>query len=112
MSDCLFCRIIRKEIPAKIEYQNDEVTVIHDINPQAPVHVLILPNKHIARVDEAQAGDALLLGRLLLTAKETAQRLGVSDFRLAVNNGEGASQTVFHIHIHLLAGRRFGWPPG
>lgn len=112
MSDCLFCRMIQKEIPAKIEYEDDQVLAIHDIHPQAPQHLLVIPKKHIAKVSEAQAPEAPLLGNLIFQARQIATRRGWEDYRLVFNNGEGAGQSVFHIHLHLLAGRRMAWPPG
>ncbi len=112
MSDCLFCRMVRKEIPAKIEFENEEVLAIHDINPQAPHHLLVIPKKHIAKISEMETGDASAAGNVVLQAKEIAARRGWEDYRLVFNNGAGAGQSVFHIHLHLLAGRRMTWPPG
>ncbi|MDP3919830.1 MAG: histidine triad nucleotide-binding protein [Candidatus Omnitrophota bacterium] len=112
MSDCLFCKISNKEIPAKVEYEDDDLIVIHDINPQAAVHILLIPKRHIDRIDALQDGDAGLMGTLLIRAKDLAQKNGWEDFRLVFNNGAAAGQTVFHIHMHLLTGRPMGWPPG
>lgn len=112
MSDCLFCRMIDKQIPAKIEYEDEGVFAIHDINPQAPVHLLIMPKKHIARVDEMDCSDISVLGNLIFQAKQIASQKGWTDFRLVFNNGLQSGQSVFHIHLHLLAGRRMTWPPG
>ena len=108
MSDDLFIKIINREIPADIIYETDEVLAFRDINPQAPVHVLVIPKKGIPRLVDAQPEDQDLLGHLMLAAGKVAEQLGVADaFRLVVNNGEGAGQTVFHLHLHILAGRTF-----
>ena len=109
----LFSRIIAREIPADIVYEDDLCLAFRDINPQAPTHVLIIPKKEIARLIDAKEEDQVLLGHLLLAAGKIARQLNVGDaFRLAVNNGEQAGQSVFHLHLHLLAGRPFRWPPG
>ena len=109
----LFSRIIAHEIPADIVYEDDLCLAFRDINPQAPTHVLVIPKKEIPRLADAQAEDQALLGHLLLAAGKIARQLGVEDaFRLAVNNGAQAGQSVFHLHLHLLAGRPFHWPPG
>lgn len=114
MSNCLFCRIAAGEIPAKIVYQDEDVVAFHDINPQAPLHVLVIPRKHIATINDLEADDAALVGKLFLTAKRIAAEAGyaASGYRVAMNCGADAGQTVFHIHLHLLAGRALGWPPG
>lgn len=113
MSACVFCRIVRGEVQARVVHQDDDVTAFHDINPRAPVHVLIVPNRHISGVAEVEAEDEPVLGRLLNVARQLAEQLGVADgYRLVVNNGPLAGQTVFHLHVHLLGGRAFGWPPG
>ncbi len=113
-SDCLFCKIIAGIIPATIVHKDDRLTAIRDINPQAPTHVLILPNRHIASVAEAEAGDEPLLGALLRTAGQLAEKDGLmpGGYRLVVNTGPDAGQSVFHLHVHLLGGRRMRWPPG
>ena len=109
----IFTKIINREIPAKIVYEDDLCLAFHDVNPQAPTHVLLIPKKEIPRLVDAQPEDAALLGHLMLTANKIAQQLGVGDaFRLAVNNGADAGQSVFHLHLHILAGRAFKWPPG
>lgn len=109
----IFSKIITREIPAKIVYEDDLCLAFHDVNPQAPIHVLLIPKKEIPRLVDATAEDAALLGHLMLTANKIAQQLGVGDaFRLAVNNGADAGQSVFHLHLHILAGRAFTWPPG
>jgi len=114
MSDCIFCRIAAGEIPANIAVQNDEIVAFHDVDPRAPVHVLIIPRKHIAGVNDLKEGDAPLIGRMYLMARDLAQKLGVSEtgYRLVLNTGPEAGQSVWHIHLHLLGGRRMTWPPG
>ena len=109
----IFSKIIAREIPADIVYEDELCLAFRDINPQAPVHVLVIPKKEIARLVDATAEDQALLGHLMLAANKVAQQLGVSDaFRLVVNNGAEVGQSVFHVHVHVLAGRRFRWPPG
>ncbi len=109
----IFTKIINREIPAKIVYEDELCLAFHDVNPQAPTHVLLIPKKEIPRLVDATAEDAALLGHLMLTANKIAQQLGVGDaFRLVVNNGADAGQSVFHLHLHILAGRAFKWPPG
>lgn len=109
----LFERIIAREIPADIVYEDERCIAFRDINPQAPLHVLVCPKQPLPKVGDAVATDAELLGHLLLQAAAIAAREGHAEaFRLVVNNGAGAGQTVFHLHVHLLAGRHFGWPPG
>lgn len=109
----LFERIIAREIPAKIEHEDDRCIVIHDIEPQAPVHLLIIPKIVIPRVGEATADQAALLGHLLLTAGVVARKLKLGrGFRLVINHGPDACETVPHLHVHLLAQRQLGWPPG
>lgn len=109
----LFSKIIRREIPADIVYEDELCLAFRDINPQAPLHVLIIPKQEIARLTDAGAGDQALLGHLMLAAGNIARELGVEKaFRVVVNNGADAGQSVFHLHLHLLAGRPFHWPPG
>lgn len=112
MSDTLFGKIIDREIPADIIYEDEQALAFRDINPQAPVHFLVIPKKPLAKLSDAQDDDQALLGHLLLVARRVAAEQGLTDFRLNVNNGAGASQTVFHLHIHVLGGRSFAWPPG
>lgn len=114
MSNCLFCRIAAGEIPAKLAYEDDDVLAFHDINPQAPLHVLIIPRKHIAMINDIQPEDADLVGKLTLAAKKIAADAGYADegYRAVMNCGADAGQSVFHIHLHLLAGRHLSWPPG
>lgn len=112
----LFEKIIAREIPAQIIYEDADCFAINDINPQAPVHVLIIPRQVIPRVGDATFADQSVLGALLIAAGKIAQQLGVSDpaqgFRLVINHGRDAGETVPHMHLHLLAGRELGWPPG
>jgi histidine triad (HIT) family protein len=108
MTDTIFGKIISGEIPADFLYEDEHCIAINDIHPQAPVHVLVIPKRAIARLVDAQADDQALLGHLMLAAGKVAAQLGVADaFRLIVNNGAGAGQTVFHLHLHILAGRGF-----
>ena len=109
----LFQKIIDKEIPADIIYEDDLSLVFKDINPQAPTHLLIIPKKPIVKVEDASEADKELLGHLMWVAGEVAREIGVEDaFRLVINNGAKAGQSVFHLHLHLLSGRSFSWPPG
>lgn len=113
MSDCLFCKIGKKEIPSKMVFENESMFAIRDINSQAPVHLLIIPRKHVAQINDLGGSDTELLGRLMLTAKELAIQEKIDDgYRLVFNNGAKAGQSIFHIHLHLLGGRRMTWPPG
>jgi histidine triad (HIT) family protein len=112
-NETIFSKIIRKEIPATIVYEDDVCLAFKDIHPQAPTHVLIIPKKPIAKLSDSTAEDQALLGHLMLAAGKIAALLGVENaFRIAINNGAGAGQTVFHLHLHLLAGRPFQWPQG
>ena len=109
----LFERIIAREIPGRIEHEDEHCIVLHDIQPQAPVHLLIVPKKAIPRVGEATSGDQAVLGHLLLVAGQVARKLNLTHgFRLVVNNGPHACESVPHLHIHLLAQRQLSWPPG
>jgi histidine triad (HIT) family protein len=113
MDDCLFCKISRKEIPAKLVYENEELFAFEDIQPQAPAHILICPRKHLGSLTEAVAEDAAMLGRLqLIAAKLAVERQLTGGYRTVFNNGPGAGQSVSHLHLHLLGGRAFRWPPG
>jgi len=113
MADTIFGKIIRREIPADVVYEDELCLAIRDVNPQAPIHVLIIPKQPLAKLSDAGADDQALLGHLLLTANKVAGKLGVGDaFRLIVNNGARAGQSVFHLHLHVLAGRPLNWPPG
>ena len=109
----IFGKIIKREIHADIVYEDDQCLAFRDVNPQAPTHVLLIPKKEIARLADATAEDQALLGHLMVTAGKIARELGVDDaFRLVVNNGADAGQSVFHLHLHIIAGRGFRWPPG
>jgi len=113
MSDTLFAKIIDRQIPADIVYEDELCLAFKDINPQAPVHVLLVPKEPIDMLASAQPKDQALLGHLLLAAGRIARQLKVDDaFRLVINNGEASGQSVFHVHLHILAGRPFRWPPG
>ncbi len=114
MEGCIFCRIIAKEVSSKIAYEDEDVVAFHDINPQAPVHVLIVPRRHIPTLNEATEEDVAVLGKMLLVAQKLAKELAVADsgYRLVLNTNRGAGQSVFHIHLHLLGGRLLHWPPG
>ncbi len=113
MTDTLFSKIINREIPADIVYEDDLCLAFHDITPQAPVHILIIPKQAIVKIADAAESDQSLLGHLLLKARVIAKEQGYEDaFRLVINNGSAAGQTVFHLHVHILAGRQFNWPPG
>ena len=114
MSDCLFCKIIEGSIAADIVFENDDVLAFRDVNPKAPTHILIIPRKHISTTNDLTENHELVMGRLFSAAKIIATQEGVSDdgYRMVVNCNENAGQTVFHIHMHLLAGRSMSWPPG
>ena len=114
MSDCLFCRIIERDIPAEILYEDDQVVALRDIHPQAPVHVLVIPRKHLANLEAAQAEDEALIGHICTVAAELARRdkLAESGYRLVANVGPDAGESVNHLHFHLLGGRHMVWPPG
>ena len=113
MADTIFGRIIRKEIPARIEHDDDLCLAFHDVAPQAPVHVLVIPKKPIPSLAEAEAGDEALLGHLVMVATHLARKLELTDgYRLVINCGRNGGQSVDHLHVHLLGGRALGWPPG
>ncbi|NMC73841.1 MAG: histidine triad nucleotide-binding protein [Geobacteraceae bacterium] len=114
MDGCIFCRIIAGEVPARTVYEDEHLVVIEDISPVAPLHLLIIPRKHIVNSLEVREEDAFLIGRAFQVAAEIARENGVAEdgFRIVNNTNAGAGQTVFHIHFHLLAGRKFSWPPG
>lgn len=114
LSDCLFCKITKKEIPAKVVFEDDTLMAIEDINPAAPVHILLMPKKHIASLAEVTAEDETLLGHIQTVASQLARQLELAEqgYRLVSNCGELGGQTVMHLHYHLLGGRHFGWPPG
>lgn len=112
--DCIFCKIVAREIPANIVYQDDRLTAFRDVNPQAPVHILIVPNEHIPSAFELEPEHDPVIGEMVRAAAVLAEREGVarSGFRLVFNTGPDAGQTVHHIHLHLLGGRHMRWPPG
>ncbi|ELS33460.1 MULTISPECIES: histidine triad nucleotide-binding protein [Pseudanabaena] len=112
MSETIFSKIIKREIPATILYEDDLALAFRDVNPQAPVHFLVIPKKPIIKLSEATSEDESLLGHLLLVASKVAAQEGLTGFRLVTNNGAEAGQTVFHLHIHVLGGRSLDWPPG
>jgi histidine triad (HIT) family protein len=110
MSDCLFCRIIAGEIPSRRVFEDERVFAFEDVSPQAPTHVLVVPRAHLDRI--AHAVDPEEIGRVLLAAARIAAERGLEHYRLVINNGDQAGQSVFHVHVHLLGGRPMGWPPG
>ena len=113
MGDCIFCKIVAGEIPSKKVLEDDDVVAFHDLNPQAPVHVLVIPRRHIASLGDAGEEDQALLGRVLMATRKLADELGVAaGYRVVNNCGASAGQSVFHIHFHLLGGRPMAWPPG
>ena len=113
MAKTLFQKIIDREVPARIEHEDEHCIVIHDIQPQAPVHLLVIPKQPIPRISEAAPADEAVLGHLLLTAAAVARKLNLADgFRLVINNGRHATESVPHLHVHLLARRQMHWPPG
>ncbi len=114
MSDCIFCKIIKGEIPSKKLYEDDDMVAFFDVNPQAPIHFLVIPKRHIPSVMETNSDDAYLLGRLLYTAQHLAQEAGCDQkgMRIVINCKEDGGQTVDHLHVHVLGGRQMDWPPG
>jgi histidine triad (HIT) family protein len=114
VADCVFCKIARKEIPAKLVHEDDDVVAFEDLNPQAPVHVLVVPRRHVPSLNELEAGDDALAGKLLRVAAGIARARGVAEpgWRAVVNVGKEGGQVVFHVHLHVLGGRPMFWPPG
>ena len=112
MSDCLFCKIIEKKIPAAFELEEKDLVAIRDINPQAPVHVLVIPREHVDKIEDLTVAQTILTGKLVEAARRLAKQFKLSGYRLVFNNGSEAGQSVFHIHLHLLGGRVMSWPPG
>jgi len=114
MQDCIFCKIAQGEIPAKLLYQDEQIVAFPDANPKAPQHVLIIPRRHIATLNDLSQDETLLMGRLVQVAKQLAAQLGIAEmgYRVLMNCNEGGGQAVFHIHLHLLGGRIMHWPPG
>lgn len=112
-TETIFSKIIRREIPANIVYEDDLALAFKDVNPQAPVHILVIPKKPLAKLSDAESGDHALLGHLLLTAKRVAEQAGLDNgYRVVINNGDDGGQTVYHLHLHILGGRPLAWPPG
>lgn len=114
MPPCIFCQIIAGHLPAEVVYQDEHITAFRDIHPKAPVHILIIPNRHIESINELQPEDATLMGQLFLVARQLAEQEGIKDsgYRLVINTGPHGGQTVFHLHVHLLGKRHLTWPPG
>ncbi len=113
MNNCIFCKIAAKEIPSTSVYEDDHLLAFRDLNPQAPEHILIIPKKHIARIENLSSEDAELMGRIVVAAKNIANDLGLKNgYRLVFNNGSDGGQEVEHIHLHLMGGRKFSWPAG
>jgi histidine triad (HIT) family protein len=112
MASCIFCQIIAGALPSQRVYEDDRCYAFVDIRPAAPTHLLLVPKKHIAMIAELEADDAPLIGHLFAVARQLATERGLEHYRLVINNGSGVGQSVFHIHLHLLAGRTMGWPPG
>ena len=114
MADCIFCKIAAKQVPAKIAFENAHLLAFHDIHPMAPVHLQIIPKRHIARVSDLDKENAEIIGQLVLTANKLAAEMGIAEpgYRLVVNCNPAAGQSVYHLHLHLLGGRSLGWPPG
>ena len=109
-TDCIFCKIANKEIPTNLVYEDEKVVAFNDLNPQAPIHVLIIPKAHYESMNEINSKDAF--GDIFSAVVKVAQKLGIKEYRTVVNTGKSAGQTVFHIHVHLMSGRQFGWPAG
>ncbi|MBQ5798140.1 MAG: histidine triad nucleotide-binding protein [Firmicutes bacterium] len=113
MADCIFCMIADKQIPSKIAYEDEKILAFHDLEPQAPVHVLIIPKKHIASLDDVQDEDQELMGYIMTKVKVVAEAVGLDNgYRVVINTGEDGMQTVKHLHVHLLGKRKMTWPPG
>ena len=114
MADCIFCRIAAREMKARVVAETDDLVAFHDVNPQAPVHVLIIPRKHVSTLNDLTAGDEAMVGKMFLLAKEVArsEKVDQSGYRTVFNTNRDAAQSVFHIHLHVLGGRAMAWPPG
>jgi histidine triad (HIT) family protein len=114
MSECIFCKIVARTIPAALVYEDEMVVAYDDMNPQAPTHTLVIPRKHVASIAELQDSDVGLLGRLMLAGNKIAKLKGIADagYRVVVNTGAHGGQSVFHLHLHILGGRHLAWPPG
>ena len=114
MADCLFCKIAEGEIPARLEHEDRDIVAFRDIKPEAPLHIVIIPRRHIGRISDIGEKDAGLIGKMFLVATKLARKenIGSSGYRLVINCNKDAGQAVFHLHLHLLGGRKFSWPPG
>ena len=114
MENCIFCKIIERQQPAKIVYEDDQVVALEDLRPQAPVHLLVIPRSHVPSLKEAEESDEPMLGHLFTVAAQLARerQLETQGYRTVINNGPGAGQTVYHLHVHVMGGRTFHWPPG
>lgn len=114
MNNCIFCKIVNKDIPSEIVFEDEDIIVFKDIRPQAPLHLLIVPKQHIADVNELSKDNVDIISKIFLVAKQLALKFNVAEngYRIVVNTGRDAGQEVFHIHFHFLAGRKFSWPPG
>ena len=114
MSECLFCKIVARTIPAALVYEDEMVVAFDDVNPQAPTHTLVIPRRHVVSIAELQDSDVELLGRLMLAGNTIARQKGIADagYRVVVNTGAHGGQSVFHLHLHILGGRHLAWPPG
>lgn len=112
--DCVFCQVISKKLPSKIEYEDENLAIFWDINPQAPIHLLVVPKKHIPRMSDFQEEDWHLLSKMMLASKQIVKKMKLSEkgFRLVLNDGRDSGQSIFHLHLHILSGRRLMWPPG
>lgn len=114
MKDCIFCKVAKKEIPAQIVFENEDLVAFEDLHPQSPVHVLLIPKKHIPTLDKIAAEDKILLGKLIWAAKEIARQKKIAEpgFRLVLNCNPDGGQLIYHLHLHLMGGRQMHWPPG
>ncbi|NLW41391.1 MAG: histidine triad nucleotide-binding protein [Tissierellia bacterium] len=114
MSDCIFCKIINRELPSEIVYEDDEILAFKDVNPQSPVHILVIPKEHIESLNHINSSHSNLIGNIFVTIRNIAEELGIDKegYRVVNNCGENGGQTVSHIHFHILGGRKFSWPPG
>jgi histidine triad (HIT) family protein len=113
MSDCIFCKIVQKQIPADVVFENDHVVAFRDLHPTAPTHVLVIPKKHIIGMHEVTRDEVGTLGEVFVAARDVAEKLGLhaTGYRIVANNGKDAGQSVFHLHVHVIGGKRLGWPP-
>jgi histidine triad (HIT) family protein len=114
MGECVFCQIVKGDLPAKTLYDDEHAIAFDDTNPQAPVHMLVIPKRHMVSLDDTDEEDGTVLGRLMMVCSKMARAQGIAEngYRVVTNTGRGAGQSVFHLHLHVLGGRQFGWPPG